>query len=278
MVESAEGNGIEAWRLLSQKYNPRTHSRCLQLVRSISNFRVPRMDDVLTGLVRWEAPVAMPARDHKEVLSEKLRTALMISILPQTLQERAVEHFDRLTTYNDVHAKIIGLVQASSRYSASDAMGCSAVDEYTEEDEDSEINALSKNHCTRCDGYGHYAQDCPTPPAKAKGKGKQKASRQETDAPSGKGGMVCSYCKRPNHTKDKWWGVHPELKRESQAKAISRRVAGLDEEAEADDADVLGFLEIGAIDACAPCGGHDFSDSCCSQIRATGNSVITALT
>ena len=83
-------------------------------------------------------------------------------------------------------------------------MDCSAVDEYAEEDEDSDINPLSKIHCARCDGYGHYAQDCPTPPAKAKGKGKQEAaSKQETDTPSGKGGMVCSYCKRPNHTKDK---------------------------------------------------------------------------
>ena len=61
----------------------------------------------------------MLARDHKEVLSEKLRTALMVSILPQTLQERVAEHLDRLTTYNEVHSKIIGLVQASSRYSAS---------------------------------------------------------------------------------------------------------------------------------------------------------------
>ena len=87
MADSAEGNGIEAWRLLSQNYNPSTHSRCLQLVRSISNFRVPQMDDVLIGLARWEVLVALLACDHKEVLSEKLRTALMISILPQTLQE-----------------------------------------------------------------------------------------------------------------------------------------------------------------------------------------------
>ena len=82
-------------------------------------------------------------------------------------------------------------------------MDCSAVDNYDEEDEDSDINALSRNHCARCDGYWRCAQDCPTPPAKAKGKGKQKsASRYETDTPPVKGGMVCSHCKRPNHTKD----------------------------------------------------------------------------
>ena len=72
IVESSNGDGLGACRLLSQKYNPRTHSRGLQLVRNISQFKVSRVGDVLTGLVRWEALVAMSSRDHKEVLSEKL--------------------------------------------------------------------------------------------------------------------------------------------------------------------------------------------------------------
>ena len=49
LVESVEGNGIEAWRLLSQKYKPRAHSRCVQLVRKIGNFSISRMADVLSG-------------------------------------------------------------------------------------------------------------------------------------------------------------------------------------------------------------------------------------
>ena len=89
----------------------------------------------------------MLSRDHKEVLSEKLRTALMISILPQGLQERVAEHLDRFTTYHEVHDKIVGLVQASSRYSASDAMDCSAVDKYAADEEEADINALPRNHC-----------------------------------------------------------------------------------------------------------------------------------
>ena len=86
----------------------------------------------------------MLSRDHKKVLSEKLRTALMISILPQSLQEPVAEHLDRLTTYHEVYDKIVGLVQASSRYSASDAMDCSAIDEYAAEEDEADINALSR--------------------------------------------------------------------------------------------------------------------------------------
>ena len=87
------------------------------------------MDAVLSGLVRGEPMVAMLSRDHKEVLSEKLRIAFMISILPQALQARVEEQLDRLTTYRDVHSKIVSLAQSSSKYSVSDAMDGSGLDD-----------------------------------------------------------------------------------------------------------------------------------------------------
>lgn len=106
MVESANGEGIEAWRLLSRKNNPRIQSRCVQLLLSIINFKVFKMESVLLGLVRCEAQVAILARDHTETLSEKMRIALMIMTLPTILQHRASEHLDRLATFQDVHDKI----------------------------------------------------------------------------------------------------------------------------------------------------------------------------
>ena len=70
IVESSGGEGIEAWRLFSEKYNPRTHSRCVQLVLGITDHKIARLEDVLASVVRWEAQVAFLARDHKETLSE----------------------------------------------------------------------------------------------------------------------------------------------------------------------------------------------------------------
>lgn len=63
IVESSAGSGLDAWRLLSQKYNPRTHSQCVQLVNNIINYKIHRVEDVLSSLVRWESLVAMLARD-----------------------------------------------------------------------------------------------------------------------------------------------------------------------------------------------------------------------
>ena len=53
--------------------------------------------------------------------------------------------------------------------------------------------------------------------------------------------------------------MHPELKRKGKGK--SRRVAGLDEDAEADGIDELGFLEIGAME-CTPCRGDNGLHDC----------------
>ena len=60
----------------------------------------------------------------------------MIRILPSTLQDRVAAHLEHLTTYSDVHDKVVSLVQASSRYGASDAMDCSGLgrEEYYGED------------------------------------------------------------------------------------------------------------------------------------------------
>ena len=257
MVESSSGHGIEAWRLLSQKYNPRTHSRCVQLVLNIVNFKINKMEDVLTGLVRWEGQVAALSRDHKEVLTEKLRIAFMLKILPTSLQERIAEHLDRLTTYNEVHDKIVSLVQSSSRYNLGDAMDCSAVDygDYGQ-DEDADVNALSQNHCARCGGFGHYARECSTPNGKAaKGAGKQRSSAADDQPTTGKGNTVCTHCKRSGHSKDKCWDLYPELKRKGKGKGKTRRVAGVDEEEAQDDGEEVGFIEIGSFE-CSPCGGR----------------------
>ena len=114
---------------------------------------------------------AVLARDHKEVLSDKIRIALLISILPNGLQERVMEHLDRLLTYNDVHDKVVSLVQASPKYMNGDAMDCSGLDReeyYGEDGGEIDIDAISKNLCARCDGFGHYAGECDTPMGKGK--------------------------------------------------------------------------------------------------------------
>ena len=65
------------------------------------------------GLVHWETQLLALERDHQEVLSPKVRRALLLNVLPATLQARIFEHLDRLTTYAQVREKVVSLVQVA---------------------------------------------------------------------------------------------------------------------------------------------------------------------
>ena len=126
LVESVSEpqNGIEAWRILSKRFNPATPSKCVQLMTSIVTIKVTHQNEILGSLLKWESMVNSLARDHQEQLSEKMKIALMVRILLAALQERVHEQLDRLTSYN----KVVSLVQSSSKY-GSDEMDCSWVAE-----------------------------------------------------------------------------------------------------------------------------------------------------
>lgn len=210
-----------------------------------------------------------------------MQVALLVKILPNALQERVNEHLDRLMTYKDVHAKIINLVQSSSKYNLNDAMHCSAVDDYDNEFyDDTDVNALAKDQCGRCGGMGHYARDCPTPIGKGKGEGKARPIQESGDASqSGKSGVVCANCNRPGHTKDTCWDFHPELKRKGKGKGgKTRKVAGLDEE-QAEEEDILGFIELSALDNCSACSadGNDIVAICSTDEGViTGSGIVAS--
>jgi hypothetical protein len=117
LVDNApeEQNGLEAWRLLSRRFNPATAQKCVQLITNLVTMKVTKNDEVLSAMVKWEAMIGTLSRDHKEVFSEKIRTALLVRTLPDKLQDRVHEQLDRLTTYKAVYDKIVSLVQSSTK-------------------------------------------------------------------------------------------------------------------------------------------------------------------
>ena len=48
-------------------------------------------------------------RDHQEVLSPKIKRALLMNVLPSSVQTRVMEHLDRLKTYKEVRDKVVSL-------------------------------------------------------------------------------------------------------------------------------------------------------------------------
>lgn len=109
-------------------------------------------------------------------MSEKMKTAFLLNILPNVLRRRVYEHIDRLTLYGDFGDEIVALIHSRSP----DDMGVGNVDQAAAErwggdweylaEEDADIGALGRGlQCHRCGGNGQYARDCST--LKGKGKG-----------------------------------------------------------------------------------------------------------
>ena len=102
IVNAAEGQGVAAWRQLSKRFDPQTDARFALLLISLLSFKIGKGQDVQSELVRWETMLLSPECDHAERLSPKIRRALLLNILPATLQPRLLEHPDRLVDYGPV--------------------------------------------------------------------------------------------------------------------------------------------------------------------------------
>ena len=113
-------------------------------------------------------------RDHAGKLSPNIRRALLIHILPASLQSRVFEHLDRLVDYSQVREKVVILVQGQKN---PDAMDTSNVYEdeprWTDEEEAAwiaeeeammDLANLALITCHRCKKKGHMARDCKSSP------------------------------------------------------------------------------------------------------------------
>ena len=107
-MQDRDCNGIEAWRLLCQRYDPHTDARLTRMILTIVNHKI-RGKDVQTGLVHWEQMLLSLEQDHGESFSPKVRRALLMNVLPSWLYNKILEHLDRLKTYGEVREKIVSL-------------------------------------------------------------------------------------------------------------------------------------------------------------------------
>ena len=114
-------------------------------------------------------------------MPDQIRRALLLNILPVTIQSRVYEHLDWLTTYEKVREKVTSLVQVGKGPGDVDC-GNLNVDEEEQwpddrnwwpEEEETDVGAVTpETQCFRCGGRGHITTTCGT--AKEKGKGKCK--------------------------------------------------------------------------------------------------------
>ena len=80
MLHTSGFSGFEAWRKLSKRYSSTTPMRVMQLMMAAINpGKAKGLEEVAIHIDRWEAKVLALSRDFNELLSEKMRAAILIS-------------------------------------------------------------------------------------------------------------------------------------------------------------------------------------------------------
>ena len=86
-------SGFEAWRKLSKRYSPTTPMRGMQLMMAAINpGKAKGLEEVAVHIDRWEANILA-------LLSEKVRAAILISMLPPDLQHALIQQADKIEDY-----------------------------------------------------------------------------------------------------------------------------------------------------------------------------------
>ena len=188
-------DGFRALAALNHRYDQRTTATLLQAsLEVVGPPSLKGVQEVLVGVPRWEAKVASLFNRHNEKISDQMKLAIFINMLPKEYQDVGMQmSCGQKLNYTELRDHILGMANQKAQMNRPVPMDTNSIDAKTGEEESTweqdqwydgwGVDAVSMNtQCFACWGYGHLARDCPLDRNKTgkgekgdKGKGKGKA-------------------------------------------------------------------------------------------------------
>ena len=223
--------GFSAFYALCVRFNPKTPVRTLQFFTQVVNpTAIKNVRDIPAIIEAWESKVSTLKSEHEEGLSDKLKTAILVSMLPNELQDIVFQNMDGGTKYETVRDKVISLAGYRIQMASPVPMDIGAVNNGSNKCEHYHEQAWSQDvsswhgeseleigqvkgygkgnmQCYNCQGYGHIARDCPQPrQPKGYGKGDVKGGQKGDYKGKGKGeSRACYNCGQKGHLANSCW-------------------------------------------------------------------------
>lgn len=158
----ASMNGFVAWQRLSKKYNPNALANALRsLVEVISPPKAKTSAEVLTGIEKCELKRQVFECDFGEKVSERMKAAALIHMMPSDLQDILFQSADQLSDYKLVKDKMVALLNNRMASGGPVPMDVGSLQEQRPDYEELDVEAVSVDvQCRSCSGWGHYANEC----------------------------------------------------------------------------------------------------------------------
>ena len=186
---AGEGQGLEAWRRLSNEYDPTSSMRRVTVLGLVQNPpKCDRVENLGSALEEWLAE----KRQYEEFTDKEGRPcrvsddsliAAMFKLMPKSLEETVMFKSEEYESFEVLFDHLTSF--ASTKHS----LKLESYDRKMANPDDMDIGALGSSkgkgkgdrkasvQCWVCYGYGHYGRDCPHKKGGQKGKGKKKGGK-----------------------------------------------------------------------------------------------------
>ena len=218
------GEGLEAWRELLGKYEPRSKQSKVMRLCEVLGFNF-KEGDLLDSLERFEACVAEYEKESGKVVDDDIKIGVVIrGIEKGSLREHLLLHSERTDTFAAFRAELDTIARAQS----ASLLTSSPMDIGAFEKE------KFKGNCDKCGKPGHKKAECwgtggqaKGKGEKSKGKGKGKGKTKSPDAQT----KACFNCGMTNHFKADCRASPEKIKKFQEAKG-KKSIKELTEEEE----------------------------------------------
>ena len=159
VVNAGSAEGLRAWQLLVERYDPHIRSRTAGQLWS--QLQIDFSGDMLTKLEAYERDLALYELSSEEKISDGLRVGIVLNRVTDTeLATHLLLNSERFLTWALFRRELVDVSRARAAASGAYQMRRGANDSNTAPMEIDALQQHGDKKCHTCGRFGHLAKDC----------------------------------------------------------------------------------------------------------------------